>query len=616
MEVVFRVFSKKFKVFSQERSRRADYRPSSVPMSNTSNRGSTSHLCRRLRPSLLIRSSFITALGCLGWQLPVAADSSLPQPAGRSDARAAFSETIGAPIAPIAAPAPVKAEEGIASAEASESAPAEDTRIEIKAVHFSGNSLFSDAELAQLIRADLGRALSFSELQALAARVQEYYHAQGYLVSRVVIPRQDIGADRVLELRVLEGALGAVEVSGNRRYSDDRVEAVLQQNELSPGQPFRISDLERALVRLNQVNGISATSALRAGEVAGSTDIEVVVEEERRVTGSVEVNNFGNKSTGEIRIVPSVALPNFTGRGDLASLFGVFAPEESGLYFAQASYATPIGYRGWAASGYFSHGNYQVGREFEALEIEGDNSAAGIGLSYQMIRSARFSMTFDGWFEASDIEQTMLGTTSSEDKIRKLRLGVNLDRRDLRGRTIVSAHLHQGLGEMLGGMESNSTLSSRSFGGADNNFTKFVASVTRLQSLRPNLFLVGHLAMQYAVDSVVAGEQIFIGGANSVRGHPQSAFSGDDGFVVNVEARYSILPNSSRYQLAAFLDHGEVHIKRPVIGQDSWHRISGTGIGGRATVFEDLELRLDLGIPLGEKSGADAYVYAQARYRF
>jgi len=33
-------------------------------------------------------------------------------------------------------------------------------------------------------------------------------------------------------------------------------------------------------------------------------------------------------------------------------------------------------------------------------------------------------------------------------------------------------------------------------------------------------------------------------------------------------------------------------------------------------VFEDLELRLDLGIPLGEKSGADAYVYAQARYRF
>src|SRR5699024_11905223 len=59
-----------------------------------------------------------------------------------------------------------------------------------------------------------------------------------------------------------------------------------------------------------------------------------------------------------------------------------------------------------------------------------------------------------------------------EDRVRKLRLGVALDRADLSGRTLLSLDLHRGLGENLGGMDNGSSLSSRAFAGADNDFTK------------------------------------------------------------------------------------------------------------------------------------------------
>lgn len=543
---------------------------------------------------------------------PLSAQPAPSDPVQVPAAKTAYRDTIAAPIAPPSIPAPVKIEG--AAAPATE-ASATQSRIVVNAVTFSGNTRFSSEALASLVAGDLGKALSFEELQALAAKVERHYHAAGYFLTRVVIPQQDIGEKRTLELRVLEGWLEQINVTSSPRFKEERVRRALQ-NDIRIGQPFKVSDLERSLAALNKNSGISVGSTLKAGEQPGATVIDVEVTEERRVSGSIEANNFGSKNTGEYRIIPAVALPNFTGRGDQLSLFGVFSPEVSDLYFAQVNYVTPLNVHGTSANLYYSQGNYQVGREFEVLEIEGDNSAWGVGLSQDVVLSAKTGLTFELWLESSDMEQTMLGAVSSRDEIRKIRLGANVDVKDMRGRTFASLHVHQGLGEALGGMDDDSVLSSRAFGGADNDFTKLVATVTRLQSLHPRLFALLHVAGQYAFESVVAGEQFAIGGANSVRGHPQSAFSGDDGFVINAELRFSVLPEDNRYQLAAFFDHGQVRTKKPIIGQDTWNRISGAGVGGRAVLFDDLELRLDLAAPVGTKTEDSFYAYAQVRYRF
>ncbi|MET0263044.1 MAG: ShlB/FhaC/HecB family hemolysin secretion/activation protein [Rariglobus sp.] len=562
------------------------------------------------------RRNAVTCALMVALAASASAQSSPSDPVQRPAAQSAFSDTISAPIAPSAVPAPVKIEDSLTQTQTAPATSSDDVRLVIQGVRFSGNTIFTSEELSALVAADLGKPLSFSELQAFATRVENHYHSKGYLLTRVIIPQQDIGAQRVLEFRVLEGWLESISVQGSRRFSEDRIRRTLL-DEIRVGEPFKVADMERALVRLNKVAGLRQVgSTLKAGDTAGATQLQVEVQEERRATGSVEVNNFGSKNTGEYRIIPAVSLPNLSGRGDTLGIFGVISPEVSDLYFAQVNYTTPLNVRGTAASAYYSQGNYQVGREFAVLEIEGDNRSWGAGLSQDQILSAKTSLNYELWLESSDLEQTMLGVVTSRDEIRKVRLGANLDQKDLRGRTFASFHIHQGLGEALGGMDNDSPLSSRSFGGADNSFTKFSGTVTRLQSLHARLYLLAHLSAQYAVDSIVASEQIAIGGANSVRGHAQSAFAGDDGFVFNLEARYAILPDDNRYQAAVFFDHGQVQTKEPIIGQDRWERLSGAGVGARVTVLNDLELRVDLAAPIGTKTDDDFYVYAQARYRF
>jgi Hemolysin activation/secretion protein len=537
-------------------------------------------------------------------------------PVQRPAAQSAFSDTILAPIVPPAPSVPVKIEDDAAKRGADSVKPSDEARLVIRGVRFSGNTLFSSDELAALLSSDLGRPLSFSDLQGLAARIETHYQAKGYLLTRVVIPQQDIGAERVLEFRVLEGWLEDISVQGARRFSEGRVRSALL-SEVALGEPFKIADMERALVRLNNNAGISGVgSTLAAGETAGATRLQVEIEEENRVTGSLEVNNFGSKNTGEYRIIPALSLPNTTGRGDSLGVFGVFSPEVEDLYFVQANYTTPLNVLGTSASVYYSQGNYQVGREFAILEIEGDNRSWGVGLAQEQVFSPRTSINYELWLESSDMEQTMLGVVTSRDEIRKVRLGLNVDHKDTRGRTFASFHAHQGLGESLGGMDDDSPLSSRSFGGADNDFTKFTATLTRLQSLHPRVYALAHLSGQYSVDSVVAGEQIAIGGANSVRGHPQSAYSGDNGFVFNLEGRFALLRDDHRYQAAVFFDHGEVETKKPILGQNRWERLSGAGVGARLSLFEGLELRADFAVPVGDKTDDDFYAYAQARYSF
>ncbi|AHF92030.1 peptidase S24 [Opitutaceae bacterium TAV5] len=530
-------------------------------------------------------------------------------------AEGAFQKGVSMPIAPHSPASPVNVPPPADSGSPATPAGESEVRLLVKGVRFTGNTLFTDEELRALVAADLGKELSFGQLQALAARVETWYHSRGYVLTRVLIPKQEIGEQRILEFRVLEGWVGEIAVDGTRRFSADRVRRTLL-DKVTPGEPFKLADMERAMLLLNRNSGITASSTLKPGREVGSTDLDINVKEDRRITGSIEIDNFGSEDTGEYRVIPSVTLPNFTGHGDALSIFGVFSLDGDNLYFGQAAYETPLGVSGTKFSSYFSMGNYGVGNEFSALEIEGDNLSWGTGLSQDFILSTRTSINIEGWFEYRDSEQDMLGSTSSKDHIRKLRAGINLDHRDLYGRTFVSLHIHQGLGDILGAMDNDDPLSSRSFAGADNRFTKLTASVTRLQSLHPRLYLLGSLFAQYGFDSLVAGEQLAIGGADSVRGHPQSVYAGDDGFVVNLEARFSVLPNSSRYQLAAFIDHGEVHTKKPVIGQDEWTRLSGTGAGVRVNLLEHLDVRVDVGVPLGPRSGDSVYCYAQAIYTF
>ncbi|WP_238539235.1 ShlB/FhaC/HecB family hemolysin secretion/activation protein [Halomonas sp. KM-1] len=488
--------------------------------------------------------------------------------------------------------------------------------VTIPGVEFTGVNVFTHEQLTSLIAHEIGRPLSFAELQEMARVIEQHYHDSGYRLVKVVIPDQAFADGQHLKLAVFEGWLGNVEVEGNQRYSDSRVVQTLAAAGLQTSQAFTMEDAERALTLLNRRSGIEVSSTLRPGQEAGSTDMLVDVRESNRVAGSVEVNNYGSKNSGEHRVVPSLKLPNVTGRGDELNFIGMHTLDSGNAYFGYVAYQTPVNVVGTSVHAYASKGNVSIGREFKVLEIEGDSSSWGLGVSQDYVLSSRNIINLEAWLEAQNLEQTMLGFTTSDDRTRKLRFGASLDKSDIGGRTLASVNLHQGLGDTLGAMENDSAFSSRSYAGADNDFTKLTFDLIRLQRLSDRVLLMPRLSGQYAFDSVVASEQWSVGGFNSVLGHPSSAYSGDSGFTASLEGRYALIQGDDRFQLLARADHGQVFIKTPFIDQDDSTDISGFGIGLLVRPIDSVDLRVDWGVPVGSKTEDSSYVYAQARYRF
>ncbi|ASK33545.1 hemin-binding protein [Alcanivorax sp. N3-2A] len=504
---------------------------------------------------------------------------------------------------------------GLMAAMASHADPAA-AQVLVNGIAFEGNSTYSSQDLSGLVAAEIGRPMTLLEIQKMAAEVERFYHDAGYPLVKVVVPAQTFADGRPVRMVVLEGQLGQVTVKGNRRFDNERVAAALRAAGVEAGEPLKLSEVERALTRVNRLSGITASATLRPGDRQGYTDLQVDIEEAPRVSGAVEINNFGSEDTGEYRVIPSIKLENLSGRGDGLNLLGMKSIGDGDAYFGYLDYTTPLNARGTSLQVYGSSGNVNIGREFRVLEIEGDSTSAGIGLMQDQVLSARNVLTYSLWLEGTDLEQTMLGTTVAEDQVRKVRLGVGLDHSDLFGRTLASVDVHQGLGENLGGMDNDSVESSRSFAGADNRFTKITVDLTRIQRLTSRTVLIPRLYGQYAFDPLVSSEQWAIGGVNSVKGHLPSAYSGDSGFTASLEGRYDLLAGNDRYQLIGQLSHGRLYIKRPFVDQDDEQDISGVSVGVQARPVDSLEMRLDWGLPVGTETGDNSYIYAQARYRF
>lgn len=495
-------------------------------------------------------------------------------------------------------------------------APASQAQVMVKAVEFSGNRTFSSEQLNAQIAGELGRPMSLVEMKALAAKVEAYYHGANYRLVKVVVPAQDFANEPALKLVVLEGWLGNVQVTGAKRFSSEQVVDALSAGGIVEGKPFTLEEVERSLTHLNRLSGITVTSTLQPGAQTGSTDLVVDVTEAPRVQGAMEVNNYGSKDTGETRLIPSLKFANLSGHGDEANVLALTSLGEGDLWYGYVDYALPLNNRGTKARAYFSKGNVDVGSTFRALEIEGDNESWGLGVTQDFVQSSRTIITGEAWLESQDLEQSILGVRTAEDKIRKLRFGLTLDTADLYGRTLATAGLQYGLGEAMGGMDDDSIMSSRAAAKADNNFTKFTFDVARLQQITPRFLVIPRIAGQYSLDSLVSSEQWGVGGFNSVAGHAPSTNSGDHGYTVSLEGRYSLFQDNDRYQATARLDHGEVWLKETLVDQDDHKDLSGASIGLLARPIDSVDLRVDFSVPIGETTEDSTYVYAQARYRF
>jgi len=167
-----------------------------------------------------------------------------------------------------------------------------------------------------------------------------------------------------------------------------RASNALLKATLSPLQPNDLitqAKLDRSLLLLSDIPGISVEASVQAGQVFGSSDLVLSVSPLPMVTGSVFTDNSGSRYTGENRLGASATITNPLQHGDVLS--ATVLSSGKGMRYGQLSYETLLNGSGTRMGGSGSTLRYVLGDSLAAIGGHGAASVASLWLKQPVVRS-------------------------------------------------------------------------------------------------------------------------------------------------------------------------------------------------------------------------------------
>jgi hemolysin activation/secretion protein len=477
-------------------------------------------------------------------------------------------------------------------------AEAERLKIVVKSLRIAGAQVFSQAELIAVCGFSAGNAYSLTQVRAMATCIERYYQDHGYPVAQAYLPAQDI-LDGVIGIAVAEGHYAQVLVRNQSHVSAEVLSGVLQ--DIKKGELVASDTLETQLLLLSDLPGVQIKSALVPGATFGTSDLMVDVLPGRRVTGSIDADNAGNYYTGALRVGATIFLNEPTGEGDVASLRLLTSGE--GLNYFRAAYQLQVGQARIGAA--YSNLEYTLGQGYESLHANGSASSMGFFGSYPLLRSRNANLYVGGSYESKrfedrqDLESFAFKT---EKTVHVFTASITGDQRDNLGAGGLSTFA---LNLSSGNLTNQATAPS------NGHFNKLGYSASRLQSVSPAFVLYAGINGQLASKNLDASEKMELGGMFAVRAYPEGEGYGDEGYVLNLEARW-LLPqwttkSVGQLQLVGFFDAGSVTLyKNPSTNEPNQRNLSGAGIGLNWSAADRFQMRLAYAHKLGDEAARSA----------
>ncbi|TAJ75545.1 MAG: ShlB/FhaC/HecB family hemolysin secretion/activation protein [Gallionellaceae bacterium] len=469
-------------------------------------------------------------------------------------------------------------------------------RIAIKAIHVTGNRVFGADVLERVVAHWAGAGHTLADLDEAAASITAYYRQRGYLLAQAYLPEQEI-ADGILVISVIEGQIGQVNIDNRSRLSDkagrkhlDRVQA---------GAALQAQQVDRAVLLLNDTPGVGGTRAsLQPGASVGTTDLLIELDPAAPYQATAELDNYGNRYTGEYRAGGALALDSPLGIGDQLSVRALAS--DGGMSYVRLAYQAPVGGDGLRVGVAYADTRYKLGKEFAALQAHGVAGNASVYAAYPFIRGQQNNLSGTAMYESKKLaDYTDAPASATDKKVQLINLGLSGNRRDtLHGAGMTSFDLSLVGGNL--GMDAGSLATDAVSANSNGSYTKLGYSFSRLQRLTDKDTLSLAFSGQQANKNLNSSEKFSLGGAGGVRAYPQGEGSGDLGWMANVEVRHTLKDN---LQALAFYDAGSVTINRtPYAAAENSRSIAGAGVGANAR-YRQLQFKTALAWRTGAGGG-------------
>lgn len=441
--------------------------------------------------------------------------------------------------------------------------------VDIIGFRFTGNSAFSDEQLAAVLLDLSGQALTLSQLQQAADRITAWYRQHEWLLARAILPPQEID-DGYLLIQVVEGNYDQVDLS-NQSTLPDRL-MINATRRLNSGDGVRAGTLENALMNLDVLPGTQVSSQLSRGEAVGTSALHIEVTDQPALSGQLSLDNYGNTYNGEYRLNGGLSVANPLGLGDSLQLQALVSDGDQ--HFLSTQYELPVGPWNTRVGASLSWLEYELGKDFDSLNAKGKATTGSVFASQNWWQQRSWGVSSRIEWRYRDLEDEQLGLTSE-----KTLRSVTLD--------LVNGYWRD---EVLGGSANSYRLSwthgelsldtpyaqASDFYGTEGRYHKVNLALLRQQRLTPRLSLNLNLRGQLADGNLDSAEKISLGGAYGIRAFPQGEASGDEGWLASTELRYAL---NSQWQLGTFLEAGGItYNKDPLAFGDRHRNLKGAGV--------------------------------------
>lgn len=422
----------------------------------------------------------------------------------------------------------------------------------VRTFRFTGNTRLSAPELTAAVAGFLNRPLSFAELQAAAAAAAETYRRSGWVV-RSYLPEQDI-VDGVVTIRIVEAVFGGVRLEGPppRRIDGERIRATVARAQ-PEGTDANTDRLDRALLLLGDLPGLSVQGTLRSGRSERETELLLRSQDRPLVTGAAALDNFGAKSTGTLRGTGTLFLNSPFGWGDQMA---VSAIGSRGNRYGRFAWSLPVGYDGWRVGLSGSYLKYTlVSSGFSGLDALGSSATAGLNASWPMLRTRAANLYLLLNADHRRLDNRAVGATVSRYAVTAASAGLNGNLHDdwlgPNGVTTVSVTVTRGrvgTGHPgLGGVAPETAV----------GFSKLRYALGREQQITDEVSLFTALSGQLSDRALDSSERFYVGGPDGLRAYPVDKAGGSRGQMVNAELRWRL---PEEINAALFYDWGRLDV--------------------------------------------------------
>lgn len=513
----------------------------------------------------------------------------------------AVSLVFGAMASAAEAPVPAGAPRTVA-------VPVRGQGFDILEIAVDGNTLLSEIDIQTALEPYVGEQRKASDVDAARGALEKLYKDRGYKTVTVAIPRQTI-RDGLVLLEVVEGRIASLEVQGSKYTSLDQLK--LEVPSLAEGQVPDFEQVEKELTYANRLPNRRVIPSLSAGQVPGTVDIDLKVEDQLPVRASVELNNRHGRDTSNTRAVATFGYDNLFQLGHSLTLSFQTAPQRSddgSVYYG--SYRAPLADGSWNLS-------FTALRTSSSVAALSGVDVLGSGRSYGLELSKQFAAVAGVLYPSisAGLDYKHFNTVASIGQGAEIRTPAKYF-----PFTLGYSQLLKLTGQSL---QSDLTLSVASPKlGSDSQ----TIDLNRFKARGQQLYLRASFAYnrdlpfnfeagwrgsgQISDQALISSEQYSAGGMDNVRGYVEAESLGDHGYFSSLELR---APSISEYldgrrwarhltefRPYVFYDIANVRLRPPLVDRATPVSafLSSTGAGLNFRFFDHLGGSLIWALPL------------------